>query len=266
MHIKTFVSIVASWDLVKKMKIKLATHEHIKSARLRMAINKLRAYFGFRGVVKSLNEQEEKVLEFLLRLDKENPSAYIELYTIHGITSDQIDVIRDQALAKVGIKLRSILISSLKTIEAANSPEVLEENRTISAELAVVSGAKSRILTQYDSIKKDLADCIVLFQVGCFYQMYYDDAKKSAPILDLKIYMSKGMSEVPICGIPVQCEDLCLDSLTSSGFSVAVCRELDGESDFAGIKKRGVTDIYKAKHPNTEYRADLPPKVGQILR
>ncbi|HUP49990.1 MAG TPA: hypothetical protein VNA04_14485, partial [Thermoanaerobaculia bacterium] len=60
------------------------------------------------------------------------------------------------------------------------------------------------MLEQYFEIKRQVPDAILFYRLGDFYEMFFEDAEKAAPILDLVLTSrNKGQeNEAPMCGVP----------------------------------------------------------------
>ncbi|HLD69972.1 MAG TPA: DNA mismatch repair protein MutS, partial [Candidatus Omnitrophota bacterium] len=99
------------------------------------------------------------------------------------------------------------------------------------------------MLKQYQEIKARHADCILFFRLGDFYEMFFDDAKIAANVLDLVLTSrSNGKSaKVPMCGIPYHAADSYIAKLIKAGLKVAICEQLENPSEAEGpIVKRDV--------------------------
>ena len=60
------------------------------------------------------------------------------------------------------------------------------------------------MLEQYFEIKRQVPDAILFYRLGDFYEMFFEDAERAAPLLDLVLTARhKGQeNEVPMCGVP----------------------------------------------------------------
>jgi DNA mismatch repair protein MutS len=111
------------------------------------------------------------------------------------------------------------------------------------------------LLEQYQRIKQKYHDTILLFQVGDFYEMFYDDAKIVAKTLGLTLTArSHGKyNKVPLAGVPIKALDTYLSRLVSAGFKVAICEQLEAPG-LAKIIKRNVIEVIT---PGTAMRPTL---------
>ena len=87
----------------------------------------------------------------------------------------------------------------------------------------------SPMMKQYFEIKKDYGDTILMFRLGDFYEMFFDDAKTASKELDLVLTgRDCGQEErAPMCGVPFHSADGYIAKLDSKGYKVAVCEKLE---------------------------------------
>lgn len=100
------------------------------------------------------------------------------------------------------------------------------------------------LIEQYLAIKKDYAEMLLLFQVGDFYELFFEDAQKAAAFLGIALTkrgMHKGQP-IPLCGVPVHALDHYLHKLVKGGFCVAICDQLEVPQP-GKVVKRGVTQV-----------------------
>ena len=98
---------------------------------------------------------------------------------------------------------------------------------------------------QYLDIKSQYADCILMFRMGDFYEMFDDDAEIAARELDLSLTsraFSKGSAKAPMAGVPYHAVDGYIAKLIEKGFHVAVCDQVS-EPTGRGIVEREVTRV-----------------------
>jgi DNA mismatch repair protein MutS len=101
------------------------------------------------------------------------------------------------------------------------------------------------MLKQYFEIKKDYPDSILFFRMGDFYEMFFEDAKIAAPVLEVVLTSRDKNKEnaVPLCGIPYHAKDNYAAKLLKKGFKVAICEQVEDPSLAQGLVKRDVTHI-----------------------
>ncbi len=103
----------------------------------------------------------------------------------------------------------------------------------------------SPIMTQYRQIKAAHPDELLFFQLGDFYELFYEDATRTAKLLDLTL-TSRGSAQgqrIPMCGVPKHAVEGYLARLLKRGESVAICDQLNEEQGGKGPVARKVTRI-----------------------
>ena len=99
------------------------------------------------------------------------------------------------------------------------------------------------MMRQYQAIKNDYPDCILFFRLGDFYEMFHDDAKVAAKILDIVLTSRhKGENRMPMCGIPFHAAENYIAKLTKAGKKVAIC-EQTSDPALPGLVKREVIRV-----------------------
>ncbi len=103
----------------------------------------------------------------------------------------------------------------------------------------------SPMMEQYFEIKNQYPDHILLYRVGDFYEMFYDDAKLVSAELDMTLTGKDcGQAErAPMCGMPYHSCDSYIARLVSNGHKVCVCEQVEDPKSAKGIVKREVVKI-----------------------
>lgn len=104
------------------------------------------------------------------------------------------------------------------------------------------------MLKQYRDIKARHQDCILFFRLGDFYEMFFEDAKEAAGLLDL-VLTSRGQDatgKIPMCGIPYHSADNYIAKLIKAGRKVAICEQVEDAAQAKGIVKRDVIRVITA--------------------
>jgi DNA mismatch repair protein MutS len=97
------------------------------------------------------------------------------------------------------------------------------------------------MMAQYRQIRRELPeDTILFFRLGDFYEMFFDDAKTAADILDITLTKRHN---TPMCGVPYHSASGYLERLVKAGRKVAICEQVEDPSASKGIVKRDVTRI-----------------------
>ena len=100
-------------------------------------------------------------------------------------------------------------------------------------------------MSQYRRIKSAHPDELLFFQLGDFYELFYEDATRAAGLLDLTL-TSRGTSQsarVPMCGVPKHAAESYLAKLLRRGESVAICDQLEEPQAGKGPVARKVTRV-----------------------
>jgi DNA mismatch repair protein MutS len=105
--------------------------------------------------------------------------------------------------------------------------------------------AATPMLRQYREIKKSYPDAILFFRLGDFYEMFFEDAKIAAPILEVVLTSRNKSKEdaVPLCGVPHHAWENYAAKLLRRGFKVAICEQVEDPALAKGIVRREVTHI-----------------------
>ena len=101
------------------------------------------------------------------------------------------------------------------------------------------------MMQQYLETKKEYQDCILLYRLGDFYEMFYDDAILASKELEITLTgKSCGQEErAPMCGVPHHALEGYLSKLVSKGHKVAICEQMEDPKLTRGIVKREVVRI-----------------------
>ena len=112
-------------------------------------------------------------------------------------------------------------------------------------ECEVASGHRATpMIAQYQTLKAVHPECLLFFRMGDFYELFFEDAKKAAPALDIALTKRgrHGDEDIPMCGVPVHSAEGYLERLIKKGFKVAICEQTE---DPAEAKKRGPKSVVK---------------------
>ncbi len=110
-------------------------------------------------------------------------------------------------------------------------------------------------MKQYNEIKKNYRDAILLYRVGDFYETFGDDAITVSKELNLVLTSrNREKNEIPMAGIPFHALYPYLSKLLNRGYKVALCEQIENPKFAKGIVKREVTRIFT---PGTVIEEDL---------
>ncbi len=101
------------------------------------------------------------------------------------------------------------------------------------------------MMRQYLAIKADYADMLVFYRMGDFYELFYDDAKRAAELLDITLTArgKSGGNPIPMAGVPYHAVEGYLAKLVRKGESVAICEQVGDPATSKGPVERKVTRI-----------------------
>lgn len=101
------------------------------------------------------------------------------------------------------------------------------------------------MLRHYLEVKADHSDAVLLYRMGDFYEIFFDDAVRVAPLLEVTLTARhKGTpNEVPMCGVPHHAIDGYIGKLLRAGFKVAMCDQVEDPKQAKGLVKREVTRV-----------------------
>jgi DNA mismatch repair protein MutS len=101
------------------------------------------------------------------------------------------------------------------------------------------------LMQQYFQIREQYPDTILLFQVGDFYELFFDDAIKASNFLGIAL-TKRGKDngkDIPLCGVPIHALNHYLVKLIKGGFRVAICDQLTKPQP-GTVVERGVTQVF----------------------
>ncbi|MCJ2179957.1 DNA mismatch repair protein MutS, partial [Novosphingobium album (ex Hu et al. 2023)] len=106
-----------------------------------------------------------------------------------------------------------------------------------------MSGASSSqgvtpMMAQYLALREEAGDCLLFYRMGDFFELFFEDARKAAAILDIALTTRGEHNGVPIpmCGVPVHAAEGYLARLIKAGCRVAIAEQTETPAE---AKKRG---------------------------
>jgi len=110
--------------------------------------------------------------------------------------------------------------------------------------------AMTPMMEQYLEIKNRYRDAILMYRLGDFYEMFFDDAKVVSRELELTLTgRNCGDGErAPMCGVPFHSADNYIGRLVAKGYKVVVCEQMEDPATAKGLVKR---DIVRVVTPGT---------------
>jgi DNA mismatch repair protein MutS len=110
---------------------------------------------------------------------------------------------------------------------------------------AEISAVHTPMMRQYLAIKAEYPDMLVFYRMGDFYELFYDDAKRAASLLDITL-TARGKSAgnpIPMAGVPYHAVEGYLAKLVRKGESVAICEQVGDPATSKGPVERKVTRV-----------------------
>ena len=102
------------------------------------------------------------------------------------------------------------------------------------------------MMQQYWDLKEKYRDCILMFRLGDFYEMFFEDAKTASQELELTLTgRDCGQAErAPMCGVPHHAVDGYVQRLLEKGYKVALCEQLEDPALAKGLVERDVIRVF----------------------
>lgn len=100
------------------------------------------------------------------------------------------------------------------------------------------------LMQQWRALKARHPDALLLFRVGDFYEMFYDDAVRGAELLNITLTSrNNGSSRAPLAGIPAHALGTYLKRLLAAGVRVAICEQMEDPAQAKGVVRREVVEV-----------------------
>jgi len=104
---------------------------------------------------------------------------------------------------------------------------------------------KTPMIKQYLSIKEKYADTILLYRMGDFYEMFFEDAEIASKALEITLTSRNKKDEfpIPMCGVPYKAVQGYIARLIDQGYKVAICDQVEDPALAKGLVKREVVRV-----------------------
>jgi len=101
------------------------------------------------------------------------------------------------------------------------------------------------VMRQFQAVKTQYSDAVVLFRMGDFYETFQEDAKTCSKILNITLTKRANgkASTVPLAGFPYHALENYLHKLLKAGHKVAICEQVEDPKTAKGIVKREVVEV-----------------------
>ena len=119
-------------------------------------------------------------------------------------------------------------------------------------------------MQQYLDIKADYPDAFLLFRMGDFYELFYEDAIKAAQILEISLTSRNKNAEnpIPMAGVPYHSAQAYIDILVEMGYKVAIAEQMEDPKQAVGVVKRDVVQVIT---PGTAVDSSKPDSANNFL-
>ncbi len=103
----------------------------------------------------------------------------------------------------------------------------------------------SPMMEQYKAIKEQHPDKLLLFQVGDFFELFFEDAQLAAREMEIALTSRDAGSEdpIPLAGVPMHSAETYLNKLLSKGYKVVLCEQVEDAGQAKGLVKREITRV-----------------------
>jgi len=119
-----------------------------------------------------------------------------------------------------------------------------------------MSDASTPLMRQYNGIKQQVPNALLMFRLGDFYELFFEDAVVAARELEITLTSrnkEKGAA-IPMCGVPFHAAEGYISRLIQKGYRVAICDQVEDPKSAKGLVKR---EIMRVVTPGTAMDATL---------
>src|SRR5205085_10073050 len=109
----------------------------------------------------------------------------------------------------------------------------------------ISSEASTPLMRQYHAIKQQSPSTLLMFRLGDFYELFYEDAVTAARELEITLTSrnkEKGQA-IPMCGVPYHAAEGYLSRLIQKGYRVAICEQMEEAGAGKKLVKREITRV-----------------------
>ncbi len=103
----------------------------------------------------------------------------------------------------------------------------------------------SPMMEQYKAVKAQHPDKLLMFQVGDFYELFFEDAELAAREMEIALTSRDGGSEnrIPLAGVPIHSAETYLNKLLDKGYKIVICDQVEDAAQAKGLVRREITRI-----------------------
>src|ERR1700687_1090016 len=109
----------------------------------------------------------------------------------------------------------------------------------------MAADASTPLMRQYNSVKEQVSGALLLFRLGDFYELFFEDAVTAVRELEITLTSrnkEKGMA-IPMCGVPDRAAEGYIARLIQKGYRVAICDQMEEAGAGKKLVRREVTRI-----------------------
>src|SRR5215472_6149952 len=154
------------------------------------------------------------------------------------------------------MRRRGGLRSSIRFARYATNSTTLRPARASIIEVSMTHEPSTPLMRQYHAVKQQVPGALLMFRLGDFYELFYDDAITAARELEITLTSrnkEKGAA-IPMCGVPYHAAEGYIARLIQKGYRVAICDQMEDPRFAKKLVKREVTRIVT---PGTAMNAQL---------
>ncbi len=120
--------------------------------------------------------------------------------------------------------------------------------------MATLATTPTPMMAQYLGLKAEAEDCLLFYRMGDFFELFFDDARIAAQVLDIAL-TSRGEHEgekIPMCGVPVHASTAYLQRLIKAGHRVAIAEQTETPAEakarggYKALVSRGIVRVVTA--------------------
>src|SRR5713101_6575616 len=109
----------------------------------------------------------------------------------------------------------------------------------------MAADASTPLMRQYNAVKEQVSGALLMFRLGDFYELFFEDAVTAARELEITLTSrnkEKGMA-IPMCGVPYHAAEGYVARLIQKGYRVAICEQMEAPGPGKKLVKREITRI-----------------------
>src|SRR4051812_13145411 len=125
-----------------------------------------------------------------------------------------------------------------------------------------LEAASTPLMRQYHAVKQQVPGALLMFRLGDFYELFFDDAVTAARELEITLTArnkEKGTA-VPMCGVPYHSAEGYIARLIGRGYRVAICEQMEEASAGKKLVRREGTPIVPPRPPTHAHPLRSPEK------